>query len=136
MTDDDDSKPLGILDVKALLEDVFKGCDVQCPNSMGGSFHAEVNFNEYEIRVILVGRRNSGDRDLHFRFLQRIVPAGQKRVTKVLISELRTKDEAELIKAIRGAKEYLLGVVEAINRALKRKPVPQVRDINDLLRGD
>jgi len=134
---DDNDETLGIGDVKALLEDVFKGCDVEAsPDALIGSFHAEVKFNEYEVRVILSGRRGTEKRSMHFRFLQKILPAGKKRPVKVLISELHTKDDKELLRAIRGSKEYLLGVVQAINSALKRKPVPQVRDIDGLLRGD
>jgi len=138
MSDKDDRKGmaegLGILDVKAALEDVYKGCDVLCPRTLGGSHHAEGTFNEYEIRVILSGTR-SKTRDIHFRFMQRIKPAGRKKATKLLITEMRTQDPKELMKAIRGSREYLLGIVQAINRALKRKPVPQVLGIDDLLTG-
>jgi hypothetical protein len=136
MSDDQEEKPIGIGDVKAALEDVFKGCDVETPYAMDCSFHAEVKFDEYEIRIILSGRRSGPDRRYHFRFLQKIVPSGKRRATKLIINEVRTTDEAELLVAIRDAKEYLLGIVHAINRALKRKPVPQVRGVADLLRGD
>jgi hypothetical protein len=138
MSDKDDRKGmaegLGILDVKAALEDVFKGCDVKTPGVGNNSHHAEVKFNEYEIRVILSGTR-SPTRDIHFRFMQRIKPAGRSKLIKVLITEMSTQDPKELMKAIRGSREYLLGIVQAINRALKRKPVPQVLGIDDLLTG-
>ncbi len=132
----DQDDPLNILDIKAALEMVYLGCTVECPYSMGGSSHAELKFNEYEIRVILSGSHRGPDRQIHFRFLQRIRPAGKKRPIKVLIHELHTKDDRELIRAIKGSKEYLLGVMQAINQALKRRPVPQVRTIDDLLKGD
>jgi len=131
---DDPKEPMSILDVKAVLEDVFKGCTVTSPNAMMGSYHAEVRFDEYEVRVIMTGSRLSPKREMHFRFLQRIVPFGQKREQKVLISEVHTKDEEELVRAIRGCKEYLLGVIQSIDRALRHKPVSQVRGVEDLLR--
>lgn len=130
----DEDKGIGILDVKAALEDVFKGCDVVTPRTMVGSFHAEVKFDEYEVRVILSKRGN--ERDIHFRFLQKVVTKTGRKPTKVLINEVRTTDPKKLGLAIRDAKEYLLGISQAITRALRPKPVPQVRDISDLIRGD
>jgi len=134
MEEKDDYIKIG--DVKAALEDVFKGCTVTTPSTMGSrSFVAELSFDEYEIRVILSGKRGP-ERDIHFRFLQKVVPSGQVRPTKLIINEVRTTDPKELVRAIRGAREYLLGIVQAINRALKRKPGITTTCVEDLLRGD
>ena len=131
----EEEKGVGILDVKAALEDAFKGCDVRTPNAMMGSFHAEVKFDEYEIQVILSGKRGT-ERSIYFRFQQRVKSSGRKRSTKVLINEVKTTNPKDLAIAIRDAKEHLLGIVQAIQRALKPRPVSKVRDIDDLLRGD
>lgn len=131
----EEDKGVGILDVKAALENAFQGCDVRTPNAMRGSFHAVVKFDEYEIQVILSGKRGL-ERNIYFRFQQRLAPAGRKRSTKVLINEVKTTDPRDLAIAIRDAKEHLLGIVQAIQRALRPKSVPRVRGIEDLLRGD
>jgi len=122
----------GTQDVKAALEDVFKGCSAKHTTALG-SYHVELSFHEYEIRIILDGRV---DRtwDYNFRFMQRVKGPGRKPV-KFIINEVHTRDPVELLRAIRGAKEYLLGIVHCINCALKRKPVPQISDIEDLLLG-
>jgi len=125
---------IGILDVKAALEDAFKGCDVVCPSSQGGH-HAEVKFDEYEIRVILSGRR-APNRPIHFRFMQRIVTKVGRRPTKVLLNEVRTTDPKVLAIAIRDAKEYLLGIVQAIQKALKPRPTMRTTAVDDLFFGD
>lgn len=129
-----DGEGLGILEVKSHLEQVFKGCNVVVPATMGGSHHASVSFYEYEIRIILSGRRVPG-RPIHFRFMQRA--KDQKgRTTKFIINELKTTNPQELTKAINEAKEYLLGIVYAIKSAFADKPVERTASISDLLRGD
>jgi hypothetical protein len=123
-----------IRDIAAEMEDVFKGCSIDTPYTMGSSTVAEVKFDEYEIRVIRTGG-GVASQAFNFRFLQKIMPPGKRSPIKFLHKDLRTTDPKELIRAIRGAKEYLLGVVQSINRALKRKPVSQVRGVEDLLGG-
>jgi hypothetical protein len=136
--DDDDcgvttSKGVGILDVKLALEKTFQGCRVHLPPTLAGSFHAEVTFSEYEVRVILTGPRE-GDRTFNYRFMQRIEHEGRKP-TKRMILEVDTKDPAELIQAIEDTKAHLLGVVFAINRALKPITPPRMGGVDDLLKG-
>jgi len=126
-------KGLGILEVKAYLQSIFKGCDVEVPRTMLGSQHATVSFYEYEIRIILSGRREPG-RPIHFRFMQRAKGKGG-RVTKFVLDEVRTTDPAVLKEAILDAKGHLLGIVHAIKSALSDKPVPRINDINDLFKG-
>lgn len=127
---DDKPKGLGILGVKAALELVFKGCTVDVPKTMAGSHHATVSFYEYEIRVILSGKRAPG-RPIHFRFMQRAKGKGDK-VTKFVLNEVRTTDPAVLQAAILDAKAHLLGIVYAIRSAFSEKTVPRINSIEDL----
>ena len=132
---DSEDKGLCIQEVRAILEGVYKGCLVDVLGGVGGnSFHAQVNFNEYEIRVILSGPRTK-TRSINFRFMQRVKGPGRKPI-KIVINEVRTQDPAELLVAIRHSKEYLLGIIHSINRAFKRKQAPQVHDIEDLMLGE
>ena len=129
---DNSDRMFGAYDVKAVLEETFKGCRVKVTPSMGGSLHAEMAFDEYEIRVIMSGRVGE-PKKIHYRFLQKVKRPGTVKSTKVFLNEIHTQDPQELMKAIRDAKEYLLGIVHAINKALRRPTVPQVREIDDLL---
>ena len=132
---DTDKMGISIAEVRSALESVFKGCLVETPHALGGCHHAELKFNEYEVRVILGGeRRGNPDRPIHFRFMQKVAASGRKPI-KVMINEVQTTDPKVLATAIRDAKEYLLGIVQSINQALKRKPVKQILDVDDLLMG-
>lgn len=131
-----DNEELGILDVKAQLENVFKGCEVVTPYAGTSGYHATVIFYEYEVRVILAGSRAS-DRPIHFRFMQRAKGKGKgNKVTKFIINEMTTTDPKELTQAINDAKEYLLGIVHAIKSAFTEKPVARTTGIADLLKED
>lgn len=132
MPDDFENKGVGIQDVKLALEKTFQGCRVHLPPTLAGSFHAEVSFFEYEVRVILTGPR-TGDRTFNYRFMQRIEHE-DKKPTKRMILEVDTKDPAELIQAIEETKAHLMGIVFAINKALRPPNVPQVRGVDDLLK--
>jgi hypothetical protein len=134
MADATEPEGIGIRDVKVALERTFPGVDVTCPNSMGGSFHANISFFEYSIRVILTGRRNA-DRGINFRFMQESKGPGN-RTTKRIINEFQTTDPKVLQRGIAEAKEHLLGVTQAIRAALRPKPVQTTRSVADLLRQD
>jgi len=121
-----------IRDIAAEMEDVFKGCHVDTPYTMGTSTVAEVKFDEYEIRIIRTGGGVDSQK-FNFRFLQKVVPPGQRSPIKILHRDLRTTDPKVLVQAIRSVKEHLLGTVQSINQALKRKPVALTRGIEDLL---
>jgi|SRR3989344_5280148 len=130
--DDEDQGP-GILDVKVALETVFKGCKVHLLPSLGGSFHAELSFYEYEIRVILSGLR-AKDRKIHYRFIQRVGQPEGRKPTKRMILEIETTDPDQLVKAIEDTKAHLLGIVYAITKALRPPNVPRVSGIDDLFK--
>ena len=126
-----ETETLGIRDVKVVLERTFPGTVVNIPPSMSGSYHAEISFLEYEIRIILVGNR-ARDRKMHFRFMQKfLLTPDDKRLTKRMIREFETQDPDVLLQAIEDAKAYLLGLVFSIQRALKPVPVPKTSNILD-----
>ena len=136
MSDIEEEEPdrgLGIMDVKLILEKVFKGCKVLTPNSMGGSFHAEVSFFEYEIRVILSGKR-AVDRKIHYRFMQRVEQPGRKHPVKRMIQEIEVNSEADFIEAVESTKGYLMGILFAISKAMKPPHVPRTDNLDDLFR--
>lgn len=121
---------INIYDVEAALEKTFKGCTARVPDSLGGH-HILLKFIEYEIRVILSG--SPAKPTIHFRFTQRVVPKKGQKPIRVLINEVRTTKPDDLLTAIRDAKEYLLGISQAIQQVLKPKPVPMTRGVGDLL---
>ena len=126
-----DEKGIGILDVKSVLVDVFKGCDVKTTHGTS-SYHAEVLFDEYSVRIILSGPR-SPDRPIYFRFMQESKGRGRSRVKRV-INEVRTTNPDDLLTAIKDCKAHLLGVAHAIQAAFKPRPVATIRTIDDLMR--
>lgn len=129
---DEDDKGLDVPDVKLALEQVFQGCTAETPSTMDGSRHVTVAFHEYEIRVILTGPC-APDRLIHFRFTQRIRPKAGRSPIRVTHQEFQTKNPKELLSAIREAKEYLLGQVMTLQRALKPPPGPKpVLSVDDL----
>lgn len=123
----DDGKGVNILDVKVALEEVFKGCKVEMSHVVG-SQHAKVSFDEYEVRVILSGSR-AVDRSKHLRFMRRIKQKPPRKPIKQTIMDIATKDEAEFVQALKDVRAYLLGIVQAIQHALKP---PHQRDIDGI----
>ena len=138
MTDTDDEKTedrgIGITEVKSLLESVFKGCHVYTPSSMGASFHAEVSFFEYEIRVILSGKRTK-DRSIHYRFMQRVEQPDGKRPTKRMIQDVTVTSREDFEQEVADTKAHLLGTVFAIQKALRPPNVPTISGVDDLFKG-
>lgn len=132
--EEEPDRGLGILDVKAHLENVFKGCKVFTPPSMGGSFHAEVSFFEYEIRVILSGKR-AVDRKIHYRFMQRVEHPSTRKPTKRMILEVEVTSEAGFVQAVDDTKAHLMGIVFAITKAMRPPNVPRINGIEDLFKG-
>ena len=126
-------KGIGILDVKAALEKAFQGVKVATPPTMGGSFHAELSFYEYEIRVILTGPRDEA-RKINFRFQQKVTQPGERKPTKRLITDLNTTDPEELWQAIDDTKAYLLGIVFAITKALRPPNADRTNSVEDLFK--
>lgn len=123
--------PIGIniIDVRTALEDVFKGCNVETPESMGSSAHAEVHFSDYEVRVILgwAGKVQK----IHYRFMQKI-DQPNKPMVKRRIQDLEVDGEEGLVAAIKETKAHLLGVVFAIQRALKPMTSPRTADMDNI----
>jgi hypothetical protein len=132
--EEEPDRGLSIMDVKAHLENVFKGCQVVIPTSLGGSFHAEVSFFEYEIRVILSGKR-AVDRKIHYRFQQRVEHPSTRKPTKRMITEIEMNSEAEFIQAVEDTKAHLMGIVFAITKAMRPPNVPRIVGIEDLFKG-
>lgn len=132
-TDDDDDDDIGIQDIKVALEKVFKGCKVSIPPSLAGSYHAELSFYEYEVRVILTGERAKG-RKMHYRFQQKVQQPGERKPTKRVIIERETTEPAELLQAIDDTKAHLLGIVYAVTRALKEPTANRMHGIDDLFK--
>ncbi len=130
-TPDDDDDDIGIQDVKVALETVFLGCKPLIKPSMGGSYHAEVTFHEYEIRVILTGERAKG-RKMHYRFLQKIPMGDGMKPVKRTIQEFETTDPKELLRGIQESKSHLMSIVYAVTRALKTPSTTRIRSIDDL----
>ena len=131
--EDDDDDTIGIQDIKVALEKVFQGCKVSIPPSMGGSYHAELSFYEYEVRVILTGERAKG-RKMHYRFMQKVQQPGDRKPTKRMIIETETTEPAELLQAIDDTKAHLLGIVYAVTKALKPPSITRLNGIDDLFK--
>lgn len=139
MFEDDDKEEedrgIGILDVKAHLEKVFPGVKVNCPPTIGNSFQAEFEFFEYEVRVILSGRRVK-DRTIHYRFMQRVEQPGTRKPTKRLIQDETVTSAEEFVAEVTKTKAYLMGVIFAIHKAFKPPHTPRINSIDDLFKGD
>lgn len=131
--EEDEDDTLGIQDIKVALEKVFQGCKVSIPPSLAGSFHAELSFYEYEVRVILTGERAKG-RKMHYRFMQKVQQPGERKPTKRMIIEVETTEPAELLQAIDDTKAHLLGIVYAVTKALKPPSINRLHGIDDLFK--
>lgn len=125
---------INIRDVEAKMAEAFEGCVVKTPPSMGDSFHAEVAFDEFELRVILTGRRGTPERQMYLKFIQKM-PHGRKRVTRI-IKEVRTQDQDELFAAIRECRAHILGIVHALTSAIRKKRAPTHRGVGSLFGED
>ena len=132
--DIDPTQGIGIRDVETALQDIFKGCTIRMPSSLGGSFHAEVSFYEYEVRVILSGDR-AIDRKIHYRFLQWVSQPGNRKPTRRSIIEFETTDPEELWAGLDKTKMHLQSIVYAISKAMRPPTVAKMNSIDDLFRG-
>jgi len=136
MGEDTDDQVLRLPEIKALLGDTFKGVSIRSPNSMGASFHADLDFYEYSVRVILTNPRTPSEaRSYHYKFYQDVSPReGQKPVRREILN-IHTEDPDEIRQAIMDTKAHLMGVVFAILKALRSVSVPKVTSIDDLFSG-
>lgn len=135
-TDEDldlEDTTIGIQDIKFALEKVFRGCKVNLPPTMGDSYHAELSFYEYEVRVILTGAR-AADRKMNYRFMQKVVQPGERKATKRMIIEVTSTDPGEILKAIEDTKAHLMGIVYAVTKALKPASMTRLNGIDDLFK--
>lgn len=129
-----EDRGLGIMDVQAHLESVFKGCKVRTPNTVRGVFHAELAFYEYEIRVILQGMRTK-DRKFHYRCMQRVEQSGDRRATKRVLQDVEGSSREEFFAAVANTKAHLMGIVYAIHKAMAAPQVARITSIDDLFKG-
>lgn len=131
--DEEEDASIGIQDIKFALEKVFQGCKVTLPPSMGDSYHAELSFYEYEVRVILTGERTA-NRKMNYRFMQKVVHPGDRKPTKRVILEVDTTEADELLQAIQDTKSHLMGIVYAVTKALKPASMTRLNGIDDLFK--
>lgn len=127
----EEPEAIGIQNIRDILEKTFPGCTVVIPRTLGQTYHAEVSFFEYEIRVILYGERKE-TRQIHYRFQQIVTQPGERKPTKRVIYEIMSDSSAEVRRLIEETKAYLLGVVFAINKAFRPPNTKQVRTMDDL----
>ena len=130
--------PPGPLDMPTLvyaLRDTFKGCEVVQSKGIGlSSHHCKISFDVYEIRVIMSqiqsGTPRTAYREMQFRFSQQVTVRGS--ISRIILQEVASENPDIILQAIKDAKAYLLGCVQAIQAALNEKPVQQVLTVDDL----
>lgn len=117
-------------DAKAEMVRAFPGTDVMLQHGIG-VVTVSTTFDEYDLRVMISGKKGSGTRVTQVRFLQRIPPS-----TKRVIYEMRVTTMAEYSDAISWCRGYLQGLCHAIQTALKPKVVHQINGVADIFGGD
>lgn len=117
-------------DARVEMQHAFPGADVLLQHGIG-VITVSVAFDEYELRVMISGKKGAG-RTTQVRFLQRIPAPATKRV----IHESKVTTMAEFSEAISWCRGYLQGLCHSIQTALKPKVVHQINGISDLFGGD
>ena len=120
-----DDKGPNIQDVKLCMETAFPGVAFKINHGIS-SYQAVGNFDEFELRVILSGKRKAG-RPFHIRLLQK---AGRIKRT---IVDTSTADPAEAERAIKEARQHIFGMMLALQQALNPPPAKKPRDDIDSL---
>lgn len=119
------------------MEGIFQGCSVEMGHGSGVAT-AEVRFGEFEVRVMLTGH-GKPNWIWHVRFQQQVALPDRKRPTKPIkriLQETQSKDPQEAVKALKGVRAYLLGLVQAIQAALRPKAVQTATEISDIFKGN
>lgn len=134
---DQPQQDFNFTDMRIVMEGVFQGCTVEMGHGSGVAT-AEVRFGEYEVRVMLTGHKKS-EWVWHVRLQQQVALPDRKRPTKPIkrvLQETQTKDPQEAVKALRGVKAYLLGLVHAIQAAVRPKASVEASSVGSLFQGD